>query len=67
MISKPSAAYRMLSRVMDNLLHEISDDDLADLHQRVETERNRRFVASRQRDPADVPPRQWASLPEEPR
>ncbi len=47
MVSKPTPAWRMLSRMLDKLLAELSCDDLDDLHQRVQTERNRRFLESR--------------------
>jgi hypothetical protein len=46
MISKPSAAWRMLQRVLDNLLPDLNDDDLSDLFMLIERERARRFVIS---------------------
>ncbi len=48
MISKPSRTWAMLSRTLDALLESLSDDDIADLHGRIETERTRRFIESRQ-------------------
>ncbi len=47
MISKPSPAWKMLSRMVDTLMAELSDDDLDDLHQAVQRERTRRFLESR--------------------
>ncbi len=47
MISKPSPAWKMLSRMVDRLIGELSPDDLDDLYTRVQTERNRRFKVSR--------------------
>ncbi len=47
MISKPSPAWAMLSRVLDRLLSELSEDDLSDLFTRLEQERNRRWLMSR--------------------
>jgi lipopolysaccharide biosynthesis regulator YciM len=45
MVSKPTPAWKMLSRMIDRLMAELSPDDLDDLHTRVQTERNRRFAA----------------------
>ncbi len=53
MISQPSLAWRMLSRMVDRLLTELTEDDLSDLHEKVQRERNRRFLASRHR-PSEV-------------
>jgi hypothetical protein len=47
MISKPSPAWAMLSRVLDRLLAELSEDDLSDLFTRIEAERHRRWLLSR--------------------
>jgi hypothetical protein len=38
MVSKPSPAWAMLSRVLDRLLSELSEDDLSDLFARLEAE-----------------------------
>jgi hypothetical protein len=51
MVSKPTPAWKMLSRMVDRLMVELSQDDLDDLYTRVQTERNRRFLASRRHYP----------------
>jgi hypothetical protein len=45
-IRKPSGAARLLHRVLDNVLSQMNDDDLSDLFERVQTERQRRWIAS---------------------
>jgi hypothetical protein len=47
MISKATPAWAMLSRVLDRLLSELSEDDLSDLFTRIEQERTRRWLMSR--------------------
>jgi hypothetical protein len=47
MISKATPAWRMLSRMVDTLMVELSLEDLDDLYSRVQAERNRRFLESR--------------------
>ncbi len=51
MVSKPTPAWRMLSRMIDKLMAELSPDDLDDLFCRVQAERNKRFMESRRRSP----------------
>jgi hypothetical protein len=46
MISRPSRTWHMLAKIIDELLGQLSDDDLSDLHQCVETERQKRWLAS---------------------
>jgi hypothetical protein len=46
MIAQPTSTWRILSRLLDRFIGELNNDDLDDLHLRVERERTTRFLAS---------------------
>jgi hypothetical protein len=47
MISRPSTVWQMLARILDRFIAELNDDDLCDLYERVQVERQKRWLASR--------------------